>query len=116
MNKGPEHPKVSFLVARQTLNKVSDFAAKEEMTMSEAMRFLIEAGLEKIAEPRTITRVSIPTDTMEQEFQSHHRRGYELGYKAGLAAKEQAQAPLGEGATRGKFPRPTGATKHETEQ
>lgn len=32
-----------------------------------------------------ITKIKIPTETMEQEFQTHYRRGYEAGYQAALA-------------------------------
>ena len=33
--------------------------------------------------PVVATKVSIPTHTMEQEFQNHYRRGFEAGKKAG---------------------------------
>lgn len=36
------------------------------------------------------TKISIPTETMEQEFQNHYRRGYEAGKKA------SAPTPAGE--------------------
>ena len=46
--------------------------------MTKVMREAASA-LERPREP--ITRVVIPTDTMEQEFQSHYRRGFESGRK-----------------------------------
>ena len=32
-------------------------------------------------------KIVIPTDTMEQEFQKHYRRGYEAGQKAAQGGK-----------------------------
>ena len=37
-------------------------------------------------------KIVIPTDTMEQEFQKHYRRGYEAGKKAATPQPTQAQA------------------------
>lgn len=37
-------------------------------------------------------KIVIPTDTMEQEFQKHYRRGYEAGQKASTPQPTQAQA------------------------
>ena len=47
----------------------------------------------KLVEERALqgARVSIPTETMEQEFALHNRRGYSDGYKA---AKHQASIEL----------------------
>jgi hypothetical protein len=37
-------------------------------------------------------KIVIPTDTMEQEFQKHYRRGYEAGKKVTTSQPTQAQA------------------------
>ena len=37
-------------------------------------------------------KIVIPTDTMEQEFQKHYRRGYEAGKKAATPQPTQAQS------------------------
>ena len=37
-------------------------------------------------------KIVIPTDTMEQEFQKHYRRGYEAGKKATTPQPTRAQA------------------------
>jgi hypothetical protein len=100
MNKGPEFPKVSFLVARQTLNKLDAMAKAEGMTLSETMRLVLEAGLEKLAEK--------PAPASPDFMRIEEERAM---FDAGVvpARYEQAPAqPRGIGATRGKFPRPTG--------
>lgn len=38
-------------------------------------------------------KIVIPTDTMEQEFQQHYRRGYEAGKKASTPQHTQQPAP-----------------------
>jgi hypothetical protein len=43
------YPKVSFLVPRPALDKVQAFAALHGMKMSEALRFVIDVGLENLA-------------------------------------------------------------------
>jgi hypothetical protein len=48
----------------------------------------IDALLASPAEA-AITRIRIPTDTMEQEFQLHYRRGFEAGRKATAEAAER---------------------------
>lgn len=80
MNKGPEYPKVSFLVPRPQLDKAHAFAARQGMSVSEAFRFLIDLGLETLS---TVEKIGDMED------------------RANLTA---ARTP----ATRGKFPRPTG--------
>ena len=86
MNKGPAYPKVSFLMPRPALDKANDFAKRNGMTLSEAMRLLIDAGLEMLAE----------APTLEQ-----------------AADREPAPPPRGNVValqpTRGRFPRPQGA-------
>ena len=42
--------------------------------------------------------IVIPTETMEQEFQKHYRRGYEAGKKAATPQPTQAQAEPKSGA------------------
>lgn len=37
-------------------------------------------------------KIVIQTDTMEQEFQNHYRRGYEAGRKSAAAARQSAKA------------------------
>lgn len=81
MNKGPEYPKVSFLVPRPQLDKVNAFAARQGMGVSEAMRFIIDLGLETLS---TVEKIGDMED------------------RANL--QPAARTP----ATRGKFPRPTG--------
>ena len=50
----------------------------------------IKSGEESVA----VQRISIPTETMEQEFQAHYRRGFE----AGKASHPPAQAAHGDDA------------------
>ncbi|AEI71186.1 hypothetical protein [EBPR siphovirus 1] len=45
-------------------------------------------------------KIVIPTDTMEQEFQKHYRRGYEAGKKATTAQPTQAADSVLEDAER----------------
>ena len=40
------------------------------------------AVLARWAQPAIATRITVPTNTMEQEFQNYHRRGFEAGKKA----------------------------------
>lgn len=99
MNKGPEHPKVSFLVARQTLDKVTAFAHIEGMKLSEAMRMLLEAGLESLAYKSHEDAARMPTVLTPT-----------IGRSIGTTLPKEP--------TRGKFPRPTRSHAHdfETEQ
>ena len=53
------------------------------MSKDEAIN-LVRASLAKWGTPTLVaTKISIPTETMEQEFQTYYRRGYEAGKKAG---------------------------------
>ena len=102
MNKGPEHPKVSFLVARQTLDKVTAFAEAENMKLSEVFRLVIDAGLEVFASERLRTandlRAGGGCNAIEQAIKWEK--------KAELIPPTPRGAPTP--PTRGKFPRPTG--------
>ena len=40
------------------------------------------AVLARWGQPAIATRITVPTNTMEQEFQNYHRRGFEAGKKA----------------------------------
>ena len=48
-------------------------------------------------------KIVIPTDTMEQEFQKHYRRGYEAGKKAATPQPTQAANSVLEDAARYRF-------------
>ena len=50
------------------------------------------AALERWGSPVVATKITIPTRAMEQEFQTHYRRGFEAGNKAATPQPTQAQA------------------------
>jgi hypothetical protein len=50
------------------------------------IRAAFREGLAKWGTRPIISKISIPTATMEQEFQNHYRMGYEAGKKAGTPA------------------------------
>ena len=50
------------------------------VSIAQALRAAYERGVEDGTRGRI--KISIPTETMEQEFQTHYRRGYEAGLRA----------------------------------
>lgn len=84
------YPKVSFLVPRPALDKVQAFAALHGMKMSEALRFVIDAGLEKIAD-------DLPIAKSVEQIEREHDNPQAMAERIEARKKEP---------TRGKFPRP----------
>ncbi len=103
MTKGPDNPKVSFLMPRPIIDRVQRFATKHGMTVSEAMRYMIEAGLEAECDwefnPVRAARTTPPI--------SPTPRGAPLPTSKEFSAIIEKAAPTTP-PTRGKFPRPTG--------
>ena len=69
----------------------------------DGLRNLLADALAKWGSPVVATKVSIPTHTMEQEFQNHYRRGFEAGKKSTTPQPTQVQAgavPLADEMTR----------------
>lgn len=53
---------------------------------AEGRRDLTRAVLARWGQPAIATRITVPTNTMEQEFQNYYRRGFEAGKKANRPA------------------------------
>lgn len=45
MKQDPDHPKVSFLIERESLQQVQAFATSQDLKLSEGLRVVIQCGL-----------------------------------------------------------------------
>ncbi len=72
------------------IDRIADAVSIDNRATTWHRRFARAVLAAQPAVPEHVRRISIPTDTMEQEFQAHYQRGFE----AGKVAAQPAPVPL----------------------
>jgi hypothetical protein len=80
-------------MTRKAMQQALEYLERHAIIDGIAARDALRAALAQPVQPTVLQSIRIPTDTMEQEFATHERRGYAKGFAAGKVSQPVQPEP-----------------------